>query len=159
MKYLILITAVALAGCQQAPPPATGPTALQAEFAPVPMVAPSGSMMQLLNSARAAQGLGPLTEDSTLSRAALAHAMDMQRNDYFSHVGQNGSSFTDRARAAGYSCAAAENIAFGQSSEAEVMAAWMSSSGHRRNILLGDATEFGIGRVGNIWVQMFGRGC
>ena len=82
----------------------------------------------------------------------------MVRNDCFSCDGLNGSSFCDRARAAGYTCAVAENIAFEQRSEADVVAQWMTSSGHRRNILLDDATGFGIGRVGNIWVLMLGRG-
>ena len=130
-----------------------------AAIAAVPLALPSGSMISLLNSQRAAQGQAPLSENRRLSRAALDHAEDMVRNDYFSHQGQNGSSFSDRARAAGYNCAAAENIAFGQQSEAEVITEWMNSSGHRRNILLGDATEFGIGRVGNMWVLMLGRGC
>jgi len=79
---------------------------------------------------------------------------------YFSHTGQNGSSFSDRARAAGYTCAAAENIASGQRSEAEVMTSWLNSPGHRRNILLRDVVDIGIGRVGTMWVMMLGRaGC
>jgi uncharacterized protein YkwD len=39
------------------------------------------------------------------------------------------------------------------------MTEWMNSSGHRRNILLSDARDYGLGRVGNMWVLMMGRGC
>ncbi|MBU2992724.1 CAP domain-containing protein [Octadecabacter sp. B2R22] len=113
----------------------------------------------MLNAARADTGLGPVRENARLSQAARFHATDMVANDYFSHTGRTGSSFTDRARAAGYACAAAENIASGQETESEVFTTWMNSSGHRRNILLRDAREFGIGRVGNMWVLMMGRGC
>ena len=153
MKYLMIVGAFVLAGCQPAP------EARQVEAIAAPMPQFSGSMVSLLNTERAGQGRGRLVEDPRLSRAALDHAEDMVRNDCFSHQGQTGSSFTDRARAAGYTCAAAENIAFGQRSEIEVVTEWMDSPGHRRNILLRDATEFGIGRVGNMWVLMLGRGC
>lgn len=121
--------------------------------------APAGSMVSLLNAARAEQGLGGVREDAALSRAAIAHAQDMVANDYFSHDGLNGSHFTERAQAAGYGCAINENIAFGQQSEAEVMTSWMNSPGHRRNILSPRATEYGIGRVGTMWVLMMGSGC
>jgi len=117
------------------------------------------SFTERLNTEREANGLGSVVPDTRLSRAAQAHARDMVANDYFSHVGANGSSFSDRARAAGYGCAAAENIAFGQRSEGEVMDEWMASPGHRRNILLRDAVQFGLGREGNMWVLMLGRGC
>lgn len=153
MKYLLAITILVLAGCQ------TTTTAPQVSTPTSTAAMPAGSILSLLNRERAAQGRGPVSEDARLSRAARDHAQDMVSNDYFSHTGRNGSSFSARAQAAGYTCAAAENIAFGQQSEADVMTAWMNSSGHRRNILLADATEFGIGRVGTMWVLMMGRGC
>lgn len=148
MRCLVLIVGLVLAGCQTATPP---PTAVAAPIA--------GSFTEMLNGERAANGLGSLVPDARLARAAQAHARDMVAQDYFSHEGANGSRFTDRARAAGYSCAAAENIAFGQRSEQAVLAEWMASPGHRRNILIRDAVQFGLGREGNMWVLMLGRGC
>lgn len=154
MKFIMILAVVALAACQ---PSANVPMNTAAN---VPVAAlQQGQIATLLNSQRAAQGLGPLSEDANLSRAARAHAQDMVTQGYFSHVGQNGSSFVQRAQASGYACVAAENIAQGQRSEAEVMTGWMNSTGHRRNILLRDATEFGIGLVNNMWVLMLGRGC
>lgn len=48
----------------------------------------------------------------------------------------------------------AENVAAGQRTEEEAMASWMSSSGHRRNIL-GRYTVAGFGRVGDYWAARF----
>ncbi|MGJ8609873.1 MAG: CAP domain-containing protein [Octadecabacter sp.] len=152
MRIVLMVATLGLAACQpnngdRFPPPSDIGFGAQVEIA------------AMLNRERAQAGRAALTWNAELTAASQAHAQDMFSNDYFSHTGRNGSSFSDRARAAGYGCAAAENIAFGQQSEADVMSAWMNSAGHRRNILLGDAREFGIGRVGDIWVLMMGRGC
>ena len=145
---------LALAACQPVPTQQSS-----SPVAPTQVVAQQGQMGALLNSQRSAQGLGPLVEDAALSRSARAHAQDMVTNGYFANQGLNGSTFVQRARGAGYTCAAAENLAEGQRTEAAVVTAWMNSSGYRRNILLREATEFGIGRVDNMWVLVLGRGC
>jgi len=152
MRNLLMLAVLALAACQPTPPPA--PTISMTQAA-----TPSSSMAALINQQRAANGLGPITEDARLSNASRRHAQDMVANDYFSHRGLNGSDLSSRARAAGYTCVAAENIAWGQRTEADVMTAWMNSPGHRRNILLRDAQQFGIGRFDNHWVMLLGRGC
>lgn len=148
MRFFLFLAGLVLAGCQPTPPAA--PTT----SAPI-----EASFTEMLNGQRADNGRGSLVPDARLARAAAAHARDMVARDYFSHVGANGSSFVDRARAAGYGCAAAENIAVGQRSEQEVLSEWMNSTGHRRNILLRDAVHYGLGREGNMWVLMIGRGC
>lgn len=152
---LAVAAAFALGACQPTPPAATTSAPVSQVAAP----AASSGIASLLNTQRAAQGRGAISEDPRLSAAAQAHAQDMAANGYFSHTGLNGSRFTQRAQAAGYGCAVAENIASGQRSEAEVVNVWMNSSGHRRNILLGRASEFGIGRSGTVWVLMMGSGC
>lgn len=152
MRNLLLLAVLAMAACQPTPPPAR--TLAMAQSA-----VPAGSMAALINQQRIANGLGPITEDARLSRASRDHAQDMVANDYFSHRGLNGSDLATRARAAGYTCVAAENIAWGQRSEVDVMTAWTNSPGHRRNILLRDAKQFGIGRFENHWVMLLGRGC
>jgi uncharacterized protein YkwD len=63
----------------------------------------------------------------------------------FSHIGRDGSTFAARARAAGYANPAGENIAWGYASATEVMAAWMASPGHRRNILNCAVQSIGTG--------------
>ena len=98
-----------------------------------------------------------------LTRAAQAHAEDMAARGYFSHQspgGPNGDDLGDRARAAGCSFrSVAENIAQGQRSEAEVLTGWANSPGHRRNMLNGRMTDYGLGRAGDIWVLKLSSGC
>ena len=58
--------------------------------------------------------------------------------------------------------AAAENIASGQRTAAEVMNSWMNSAGHRANILNATYNQLGVGAAkdsnGNLyWTQMFTR--
>jgi len=53
-----------------------------------------------------------------------------------------------------------ENIAFGYSTAAAVMQAWMNSPGHRANILNPNFKEIGVGVVANAqgylyWTQEF----
>jgi len=115
-------------------------------------------VITLVNQERAARGLPALRFDPALARAAQAHAADMVENDYFDHVSLDGSDFSDRADAAGYQgFATGENIAQGQASAAEVMEAWMSSDGHRRNILSPQSNEIGVGLEQRTWVQVFGQ--
>ena len=152
MRNLMILAVLALAAYQPTPPPAPTTTMAQANL-------PASGMTAMINQQRAANGLGPITEDARLSNASRNHAQDMVANDYFSHRGLNGSDLSTRARAAGYNFVAAENIAWGQRSETEVMTAWMNSPGHRRNILLSDAEEYGVGRFNNHWVMLLGRGC
>ncbi|MEY7979636.1 CAP domain-containing protein, partial [Streptomyces pilosus] len=110
------------------------------------------------NTERAKAGCGPVKLDDRLARAAQLHSEDMSANDYFSHTGQNGSSFVDRAKAQGHPSPGAENIARGQSSAASVMDAWMNSEGHRANILNCSLNSLGVGVTENdwTWTQVFG---
>ena len=157
MRFWILGLVATLGACQSTS--TTDVPISLTQTSPVAAAQNDIGMMALINAERAAQGLGPVRENPRLSQAARAHAADMVANGTFSHTGSDGSRFFERAAAAGYACASAENIALGQRTEAEVMTSWMGSSGHRRNILTPDAVEFGIGRVDNMWVQLFGRGC
>lgn len=120
-----------------------------------------GAAQGQTNALRADAGLEPLRVSGALTRAAAGHARDMAQNGFFSHTGSNGSGIGDRARNVGYGfCFIAENIAQGQSSVGDVISGWMSSSGHRRNILSEGAREFALVREGDIWVMMLGRpGC
>lgn len=118
--------------------------------------------LSAVNTARAGAGLAPVAYAPALEQVAQAHARDMARTGFFSHEGSDGSSVGERARRAGYGfCLIAENIAKGQGDLRSVMADWMASAGHRRNILQDRATEVGLARAdGNIWVMVLGRpGC
>ena len=120
---------------------------------------PVGAVVAATNAERAEAGCGPVRLDSQLSAAAQGHAADMAANDYFSHTDQDGGDSSDRIQDAGFAGSrTAENIAYGQETAAEVVSEWMSSSGHRRNILNCDYDRIGVGydARGDYWVQNFG---
>lgn len=107
-----------------------------------------------VNQERAQYGLGSLREDSELTRAACVRAQEIVQK--FSHTRPDGSSWSTVS-----SAASGENIAKGYATVEKVMAAWMSSQGHRENILRESFTRIGVcaytvdGVV--YWVQLFGR--
>lgn len=144
-----LLTFAACAGTGPATPSRSAPVA--ADF------------HQALNSFRTGQGLAPLTPSPALTRAAKAHAADMERRGYFSHSSPGGpDGATLRARAASAGCdmgAGAENIAQGQTSEAQVFAAWQNSAGHRANHIGAAYRLYGLGRVGDTWVLKLASAC
>ena len=145
-----------------APPPTTAAPATTAP-PPPPTVsaAPTAAdqVVTLVNAERAAAGCPALAVSDALTTAAQGHSDDMSANDYFSHTSLDGSTASDRAEAAGFTgTALGENIAAGQRTPQDVMAAWMGSDGHRANILNCGYTVIGVGlnEDGWYWTQMFG---
>ncbi|MFU8805322.1 MAG: CAP domain-containing protein, partial [Bradymonadaceae bacterium] len=99
-----------------------------------------------------------LTMHTAVRQAARCHSLDMWENSNMSHTGSDGSTFSQRLTREGYSwTAAAENIARGQSSPAAVVAAWMNSDGHCRNIMNSTYRDVGVGHVHRYWTAKFGR--
>lgn len=127
--------------------------------APTGPAGKAGRVLTLVNAARSDAGCGPVARSAALERAATDYAALMARTGTFSHTGPDGSEFSDRIRAAGYSDPGGENIAKGQSSADEVMSDWMDSPGHRRNILDCSFRTLGVGHAddGDYWAQEFGR--
>jgi uncharacterized protein YkwD len=147
----------------EAPTPAPAPAPAPApRAAPAAPAAPGieGQVLTLVNQARATAGCAPLVADSALAAVARAHSADMRDRDYFDHDTPEGLSPFDRAEQAGISYARAENIAYGQANPTEVMDDWMTSPGHRDNILDCELTKLGVGVAegprGPWWTQLFG---
>lgn len=118
--------------------------------------------LDALNAFRTDNGRSTLQYSVMLEQAARAHAQDMAEENFFSHTGSDGSAVADRVARAGYGwCVVAENIAKGQESLTEVMAAWAGSEGHRRNMLSREVAEFALVQdEGNIWVMVLASsGC
>lgn len=121
-------------------------------------------VLRLVNLERAAVGAPPLALDPLLTLAAQRHSNDMAAKGFMSHTGSNGSTPWDRIKATGYAgMSLAENVAAGHLSPNAVMNAWMSSDGHRRNILNPNYRAIGIGIAYNpnaqfryYWTQNFG---
>ena len=109
----------------------------------------------LLNAERRSHGLKRLRLNGKLSHAGLRHARDMVRHGYFSHNGSGGEDFVQRILDTNYvpasaSFSLAENLAWGSpgvSSPRATVNDWMSSPGHRRNILQRGFREIGIAIV------------
>ncbi|THU39910.1 CAP domain-containing protein [Niastella caeni] len=101
--------------------------------------------------------VAPVTWNNLLEKAALLHSADMNKNNYFSHTGLDGSSPGTRLTRVGYNWIAyGENIAKEYTSEQAVMTDWLKSEGHCKNIMSSNVKEMGVGRDGNYWSQLFG---
>ena len=101
-------------------------------------------------------GLPALVRDARLDRAAQLHAENMARQQKMVHV-LDGRGVGARVCAEGVCrIGVAENIAAGQRSTADVMAAWMASPGHRANIQ-GRYRFIGVGYSGGYWCVVFAR--
>lgn len=121
-------------------------------------------MLAAINAVRAGVGADPLTLCAPIERAAQAYAETMTRTQVFSHVGSDGSQAWERMAAQGYRWSwAGENIAKGHPDVASVMAGWIASPGHYRNLVNPGFRHVGLGLAAdaagaNWWVQDFGAG-
>jgi len=123
-------------------------------------------VLRLTNAERSKAGCGPLSADSSLVESSGAHAEDMVDRHFFDHTNPDGENPFERMGDAGFKGSAmAENIAMGYGSPAEVVAGWMQSEGHKRNILNCGYNKLGVGYdpgrikagyAAGSWVQNFG---
>lgn len=99
----------------------------------------------LLNQDRAANGRSALTLDPSLCALARLKSQDMNANHYFAHTSPTLGSAAEMLRNHGYAfTSVGENIAH-HATVAKAQAAFMSSTGHRTNILGSQWTKVGIG--------------
>jgi uncharacterized protein YkwD len=128
----------------------------------------------MINKEREKKGLPALSWDESLHKIARKYSQDMERRNFFSHYDPEGRCFTDRYKDASFECrvrvghtvcSGAENISqfhlnnpslyrdgkFFLHSDMEdkiarsVVKGWMSSRGHRENILTPYFRRQGIG--------------
>jgi hypothetical protein len=98
-----------------------------------------------VNADRAAAGLRPVAWDEALARVARAHSEAMAARQLVSHVLGGTGNAADRVRRAGVDVAVVlENVACAPSI-AEAQRSFMSSPGHRANVLAPAARRFGAG--------------
>jgi uncharacterized protein YkwD len=138
-----------------------------------PAAAQESSMRCMIDFARTRAGLTTLSTTPELEQSADDKGGDILRCDSFSHSAC-GREFTYWMRQTGYISSqcwrVGENLAWGTGDFGTVRSifrAWMSSPGHRENIL-GDFGQTGISlRVGalagqpgtHVWAQHFGSRC
>jgi uncharacterized protein YkwD len=117
------------------------------------------------NAERAKAGCPALRQNAALSTAAQRHSADMAAKNFLSHTGSDGSTMVVWIERAGYTrwTRAAENVAAGHATAAGVVRGWMTSSGHRADILNCALRDIGVGhqyrrntQYGHYWTQDFG---
>lgn len=122
-------------------------------------------LLSLCNSARRQVGSPELQWHATLQSVAQAHAEAMAHGAYFDHVDTQGRASGERLQDAGFIYRwAGENISAGKNNIDAVFEWWMTSAGHRANILKPEFTLTGIGYAfvaqdarsfNHYWVQVF----
>lgn len=139
---------------------------------PDPHSATEREVLRLVNEARATPrtcgstsfgAVPPLALEPRLGRAAGKWAARMAAEEFFSHVGPDGSTPPQRIEAEGYRWRAwGENIAAGYATPAAAVQGWLASPAHCSNIMADHLAETGIGYVHDpdspsvhYWVQKF----
>lgn len=113
----------------------------------------------LINAARAARGIAPLTPDTRLAVAARGHSEDMAAHPGMIHIGSDGSEGGDRIRRAGYDWRQwGEVVGWGFGGDAGAMVAWwLASPDHAPRLLdpamtnIGAGYAPGLGAWGHYW--------
>jgi len=123
--------------------------------------------LELVNKARTDNGLGKVTINPLLSKAAAIQVKDMDDNSYVGHQDSNGNWPDDRVKSVGYSFESVkENVGGGHTSAQDIHDGLMNSSGHRATILDPNWKEIGLAYGGiyykrpdnpdaHYWVQIF----
>lgn len=113
-------------------------------------------MATLVNKERTDRGIGALSVDSRITKAAEGKSLDMFQRRYFSHVDPDGKNAVDRMREAGVAFTiVGENLAYAPDTQTAHQGL-MNSEGHRANILDTRFHRVGIGVIdGGIYGKMF----
>lgn len=119
------------------------------------------------NSQRTQVSLKKLTESKKLNASAQIKADDILARAYFEHTSPDGKTVSDLVSAQEYEfIRVGENLALGGfPTDADVVAAWMNSPGHKANVIDTSYTEIGVGVAKGMYkgqmvvvaVQHFGR--
>ena len=134
------------------PPPATTSSSVANEI------------VRYTNQQRVNSGRTPLVASARLMEAARLHAQQMAQFSVMAHTIEYAQypTLQSRLEAVGYQYAnAAENVAWNSPSPQKAVDGWMTSSGHRANILNPSLTEMGAAMAKNskgepYWIQVFG---
>jgi uncharacterized protein YkwD len=128
-------------------------SAAKSSTASVQLSAADRNLVTDVNEIRTQRGRSSLGISAGLARAALAHALSMARNGYFSHSSSDGSPFWKRLLryypARGYArWRVGENLYWSTRTDsvAAITTAWLASPEHRR-VLLFNWVQLGIAIV------------
>ncbi len=139
-----------LAQWRPVPAPAPPPEAAAAVIA-LPQV--EEAILALTNDVRRQHGMAPLHRDDAYRLAAREYSTDMLQRGFFSHRTPEGKSLPQRLPGQRQFTLWGENIWSGNGIPVnqtvrlaqQIMANWMVSPGHRKNILTPEYTHLGVG--------------
>jgi uncharacterized protein YkwD len=104
-------------------------------------------MLDLVNRDRKRAGLTPVVGDAALAGVARAHSRDMVDNSFVGHVSPRSGTAMDRVRRAGLAPGLVlENVGRAYTAE-QAESGFLSSPGHRGNLLHPEAKKLGVGIV------------
>ena len=125
--------------------PAATPSVSTGDYTTLSVTAQEQKLWNLLNNDRAANGLAALPLDAELSRIARIKSEDMRDKGYFAHESPTYGNAASMLRHFGYAFnGVGENIAH-HANVTKAEAAFLSSTGHRANIMGSQWTRVGIG--------------
>ena len=127
--------------------------------ATAPALTPTSTEKQvisLINKERTKRGLAKVRFKSSLTAVARSHSTEMAKRKKLTHYSANGNSVARRLRKKGYKSsgcsywAVGENVAWGKkgslyATPTAIVASWMGSSAHRKNILKSTFRDVGVG--------------
>jgi hypothetical protein len=141
-NWIAACAALALSGCG-GEPMRTGPIDARVLRSLASVHVEPGAAATSLNAYRASKALGPVRIDTSLTAMAQRQANAMVAANELSH--DVAGSFPSRLAAAGVDAPrAAENVGGGYYSTAEALTGWRESPEHNANLLMPQATRFGI---------------
>jgi uncharacterized protein YkwD len=150
VSFPAVLAATVLAALLLVPIGAAG-TATGSVGTPHALVPLELATLDRINAVREENGLRPLTLDEALSSAATAHCRQMLGDGFFGHQAAGGASFARRVayyypvgNAARYGIG--ENLLYagGALDASRIVSSWMSSPGHRDNLLSPSFRQLGI---------------
>jgi uncharacterized protein YkwD len=104
------------------------------------------ALLSAVNDVRRSHGLRPLSVDGALARTARSYTATLIRTNVFTHGAMSARLAASGARGPVFG----ENLAWGTGSRGSarsIVAAWMTSPGHRANLLRPGWTRIGLGAL------------
>lgn len=152
------LSLVATPSLSQSPPsPAIGTSTFTLPVQSSTIAQMEAEVLRRINRKRERRGLSALRLNPTLSLAARSHSQQMALHNFYSHIDHRGRNHRRRVEALGLSAyLIGENLMKCNHSPDPVslsVTSWMRSPGHRKNILLPEMQETGVGiwRKGEIY--------
>ncbi|OJW63401.1 MAG: hypothetical protein BGO65_08170 [Afipia sp. 64-13] len=142
----LCVAVVLLAGCSGERGPGTEQPSFYNSMANANAKLDAAGAASMISGYRQNNGLGAVTIDPELMKAAEAQSRAMASRNKLDH--DVAGPFTKRLQASGFAAAkGVENISAGYHTMAEAFSGWRDSPSHRANMLASGVTKMGIAAV------------